>query len=293
MLIDATHRRWAIVSAGILAIALIVYVPYAASAARPSGGRAIGLAYGIAAFAAMMFVTLLSVRKKFPIWRIGRTQSWMRGHLWIGVLTLPLVLLHAAFSFGHGLTLALMWLLVIVYGSGVFGAAVQHLVPARMTRAIPLETIQDEIAHVRAQLVDEADTLVAEACGRLDVAAPVVASGAAALATVMRLEADEAAALRAFYVNEMRPFLQDPGRRDPLASAPQAAARFARLRPLVPPALHPALDDLESICDEERQLLSQDRYHRLLHGWLVVHVPLSFALMALAVIHIVMALRYR
>lgn len=293
MLIDATHRRWAIVSASILAIALIVYVPYAASAARPTGGRAIGLAYGVAAFAAMVFVTLLSVRKKFPIWRIGRTQAWMRGHLWIGALTLPLVLLHAAFSFGHGLTLALMWLLVIVYVSGVFGAVVQHLVPPRMTRAIPLETIHDEIAHVRAQLVDEADTLVADACGRLDVAAPVAASGEAALATVMRVEADETAPLRAFYLNEMRPFLQHPARRAPLASASLAADRLARLRPLVPPALHPTLADLESICDEERQLLSQDRYNRLLHGWLVVHVPLSFALLALVVIHLVMALRYR
>ena len=58
------------------------------------------------------------------------------------------------------------------------------------------------------------------------------------------------------------------------------------------PALEAAIADLESICEEERQLLRQERMHGLLHGWLIVHVPLSFALMALAVVHIVMALAF-
>jgi hypothetical protein len=71
-----------------------------------------------------------------------------------------------------------------------------------------------------------------------------------------------------------------------------AAARFGKLRPLVQPALEGAIADLESICEEERQLLRQERMHRLLHGWLIVHVPLSFVLMALAVVHIVMALGF-
>ena len=32
--------------------------------------------------------------------------------------------------------------------------------------------------------------------------------------------------------------------------------------------------------------------HRLLHGWLLVHIPLSYALILLGAIHAVMALRY-
>jgi len=61
---------------------------------------------------------------------------------------------------------------------------------------------------------------------------------------------------------------------------------------MVPATLHAAVTDLESICEEQRQLLRQERLHALLPGWLIVHVPLSFALMALAVVHIVMALRF-
>ena len=284
----------------ILALALIVYIPYALGSTPPSGGSPLGLTYGIAGFGAMAFVTLLSLRKKFPIWRIGRTQTWMRGHLWLGALSFPFILLHAGFLFGHGLTSVLMWLFVVVYASGVFGACLQHTMPRRILREVPMETIYDQIAHVREQLLDEADTVVADASGKLEVSVavpvrPAEASAKAAanaLASVMRVGADDTAPLREFYTREMRPFVQAPARTRPLADPTTAAAHFAKLRPLVPPALEGAIADLESICEEERQLLRQERMHGLLHGWLVVHVPLSFALMALAVVHIVMALRF-
>jgi hypothetical protein len=292
VIIDRTHRTWALGSALALALAVIVYIPYGFGNVPPAGGSVIGLAYGIAGFGAMTVVTLLSLRKKFPIWRIGRTQSWMRAHLWLGALSLPLILLHAGFLFGHGLTAVLMWLFVIVYASGVFGAWLQHTMPRRIMRDVPMETIYDQIGHVREQLLDEADTVVADASGRLQVSVPVAASGANALASVMRIGADDTAPLREFYTREMRPFVERPTRAHPLADQTSAAARFGKLRPLVQPALAGAITDLESICEEERQLLRQERMHGRLHSWLVIHVPLSFVLMALAIVHIVMALRF-
>jgi hypothetical protein len=292
VLIDRSHKPWAVGSALVLVLAVIVYLPYSVGDVPPAGGSVPGLVYGIAGFGAMAIVTLLSLRKKFPIWRIGRTQSWMRAHLWLGALSLPLILLHAGFLFGYGLTSALMWLFVVVYASGVFGAYLQHTLPRRIMRAVPMETIYDEIGHVREQLLDEADNVVAEASGKLQVAVPVAASGANALASVMRIGADDTAPLREFYTREMRPFLQAPSRSHPLADQTSAVALFGKLRPLVQPALSAAITDLESLCEEERQLLRQERMHGLLHGWLIVHVPLSFALMALAVVHIVMALRF-
>jgi len=307
MLIDRSHRPWAAASAAMLALALVTYIPYALST-RPGGGTIPGLAYGTAGFAFMVFVTLLALRKKFPIWRIGRTQTWMRGHLWLGALSLPLILLHAGFLFGHGLTAIMMWLFAIVYASGLFGAWLQHTMPRRLLREVPMETIYEQIAHVREQLLDEADTVVADACGRLEVttAVPGAASltgpsgamarqGAEALATVMRpagSDVDETAPLRDFYLKEMRPFVQAPTRPHPLGDPVTASGMFAKVRALVPASLEPAIVDLESICEEERQLRRQGRLHGLLHAWLIVHVPLSFALMVLAVVHIFMALRF-
>ena len=64
------------------------------------------------------------------------------------------------------------------------------------------------------------------------------------------------------------------------------------MRTLVPPALAESVDDLADICEERRQLRAQERLHRVLHGWLFVHVPLTMALMALSVFHALWALRY-
>jgi hypothetical protein len=302
VLIDRSHKPWCVASAATLAVAVAVYVPYALGSTPPSGGSWLGIAYGVAGFGAMVAVTLLALRKKFPIWRIGRAQTWMRAHLWLGALSLPLILLHAGFLFGHGLTSMLMWLFAFVYASGFVGAYLQHTMPRRIMREVPMETIYDQIDHVRDQLRDEGDTVVAEASGQLQVsvsapgrARPAEASAkaaATALASVIRVAADDTAPLRDFYTQEMRPFLERPSRAHPLADPAAAAASFARLRPAVPPALEGAIADLESLCEEERQLLRQERMHRLLHAWLIVHVPLSFALMALAIVHIMMALRF-
>ena len=299
MLIDRTHRPWGIASTLLLAVAVIAYIPYALGSAPPSGGSLPGLVYGTVGFAFMVFVTLLALRKKFPIWRIGRTTTWMRGHLWLGALSFPLILLHAGFLFGHGVTSLMMWLFVVVYVSGIFGAWLQHTMPRRLLHDVPMETIYEQIGHVREQLLDEADGVVADACGKLEVEVAVPAAavsvGANALATVMRTgsgDADDTAPLREFYLAEMRPFVQSPRRSHPLADATAAAAMFAKVRPLVPAALHPAIADLENICEEERQLLRQERMHGWLHAWLIVHVPLSFALMVFAVIHVFMALKF-
>jgi hypothetical protein len=64
------------------------------------------------------------------------------------------------------------------------------------------------------------------------------------------------------------------------------------LQTLLPAAAHGTLQDLSDICDEARQLLRQESLHRWLHGWLLLHIPLSLALILLGAVHAVMALRY-
>ena len=52
------------------------------------------------------------------------------------------------------------------------------------------------------------------------------------------------------------------------------------------------LDQLEAICRDSRRLHDERRMHRLLHGWLFVHAPLSMALVLLLIVHAVMAIRW-
>src|ERR1700680_4032597 len=152
MRIDKTHRSWMVVPIAALAVSLGIYIVYAARApGGPRGGSSLGLTFGIAGYALMLYAGLLGARKRVPVWRIGRAKTWMRGHIWLGLLSLPLILFHGGFAFRGPLTAVLMWLFFIVIGSGVLGALVQHYIPRLMTSRVPMETIYEEIPHVRAQ----------------------------------------------------------------------------------------------------------------------------------------------
>lgn len=296
MRIDHTHRSWLIASLAILGVSALLYGIYRPPASGASmGGTGLGLAFGSLGFAFMIFAALLGARKRVPVWRIGRAQTWMRGHLWLGLLSLPIVVFHSGFRYGHGLTAVLMTLLIIVVASGLFGAALQHYMPRMITREVTMETIYEEIGHVRAQLLEEADELIKKTAVAPEkpaeqsaAAGPAENAAIAAVAVV-----DVAAPLRSFYDNELKPFLEKPtARGSALGDAARASSAFVQLRTLVPAALHTTIDDLENICEEERQLTLQGRLHVWLHGWLLLHIPLSLALILLGVMHAAMALRY-
>src|SRR6202049_1813798 len=130
MRIDSTQRTWAIASVTIFGVSLIAYIIYAHNSIQGArGGSSAGLTFGIIGFAFMLFAALLGARKRVPVWRVGRAQAWMRGHLWLGLLSLPVILLHGGFHFGGTLTRVLMWLLIVTVVSGLFGAALQHHIP--------------------------------------------------------------------------------------------------------------------------------------------------------------------
>ena len=253
-----------------------------------------GLVFGIVGSAFMLFAGLLAGRKKLPVWRLGRAQTWMRGHLWLGLLSLPLILFHGGFRFGGPLTSVLMVLLIIVVASGLFGAALQHYMPNVMTAEVSKETIFEQIDHVRAGLIAETDEMIAATVGSgSSPGTKQSARSAAAVGQTTALAPEAALPISTFYANEMRPFLQEEGpQNQPLADANTARTVFAELRSLLPPEAHDTVKRFEEICDEERQLRRQARLHHWLHGWLMLHIPLSFALLLLGCVHAVMALRY-
>jgi hypothetical protein len=295
--IDQTHKNWFVGSIVILLVAAIIYIPYdRMTLGGAAGGTVMGILYGSVGFGFMIFAGLLSLRKRFPVWRMGRAQTWMRGHLWLGLISYAIILLHSGFSFGHGaLTFWMMVLFTVVIGSGLVGAALQHYMPQMITQMVPMETIYGDSAHVLRDLQEEAERIVADICG------PVVAQNAAAAsATGMSISTlvqvmDKAATaeMQRFYEQEMLPYLKQAGARGSvLANNNASAGTFKNLRTLLPVTVHEALNDLENICYEKRQIDLQARLHRILHGWLFVHIPLSYALLVMGAIHAVVALRY-
>jgi len=299
VILDRSQRGWALST---LAAFLVATVSYAITAAGepdgPRGGSAPGLLFGGAAYAIVLFAALLGVRRRLAGWQVGRAAGWLRAHVWLGLLSYPLILFHAGFRFGGPLAFTLLVLFTLVWASGVAGMLIQHFLPRILTESVDQETVYEQIDQVCAQLRREAETLVGGAGGKT-AAVPRAKTAGAIQGRVVesRSAVEEPAADRAplerFLADTMAAFFASKGlRSSPLWEHHRRAALFAGLRQRVVPALHPVTRDLEALCSQREQLEIQRRIHLWMHGWLFVHVPLAYALVALGAVHAVAALSY-
>ena len=75
MILDRGHRGWAIATAVLLVASTAAYAAYASSAkGGPSGGSAMGLAFGILAAACFLFAALLAALSLAA----QRLSRWLR-----------------------------------------------------------------------------------------------------------------------------------------------------------------------------------------------------------------------
>jgi len=275
LLIDAKQKPWILFAIGLSLISTAVYFGFSARNPRPlTGGTTVGLWYGIIAFLLMVYAGLLSAHRHVPSWwPIGRRSTWLKGHVWLGLLSGLFVLLHSGFRWGGPLELTLWVILILTLLTGVAGLALQNVVPRLLTRRVPLETPYEQIPHLCTLLRRRADALVDEIGGP---------SG------------DVEDGLRTFYENDIRGFLGVPYRRASLLCDDlRAGSRFAELRDRATTArTRECIEELERICTERRSLGRQEQLHHALHSWLLVHVPLSVLLLVLGALHAVMSVYY-
>jgi hypothetical protein len=238
----------------------------------------------------------------------------MRAHIWLGLLTIPLLVLHSGFNWGGSLSTVLMALLLVVVASGIWGLIMQQFLPPRMLHDIPAETIHSQIDSVMKQLTREGERLVNATCGYPSgeeetedeqelagvgfmtlgaVRSAGKVQGKVLLTKVPQQPIIGAEPLRDFFSETIHPYL-DNGKAggSPLQYRVQAATIFDDMRTKLVPEAHETLDALEDLCNQRRQLDRQKRLHFWLHNWLLIHLPLSVALVVLMFVHIWYALKY-
>lgn len=123
-------------------------------AGRKIGATPVGLSYGILAFLIFLFAAALAFRKKVPLWRLGSARFWLRAHVWLTILTFPLVFMHADFKAGAPITFWLLILYGVVMLSGFYGLALQQVLPRLMMERIPLETVYEQIPYLRKRFAE-------------------------------------------------------------------------------------------------------------------------------------------
>ncbi|MEX0818605.1 MAG: hypothetical protein WD070_03400 [Pirellulaceae bacterium] len=280
LLIDKSHRSWMILTILAFVLSSCLYVAYAASSpGGPSGGSWQGLGFGVAGSALMGFAGLLAGRKKLPRLSLGTARFWLKAHIWLGLLSVPLILFHAGFRWGGLLEQLLLLVFALVIASGIAGVVFQQYLPRVMKDATSREAMFEQVPHACAALRATADAQVVAACGSLFPPPDDAPT--------------EHERLREFYVESVRPFLAAQiDRSSPLWNASRAEAVFSQMQYTVPVSSRGTFTRLASICDERRELARQVRLHKWLHFWLFFHVPLSMSLLVLALAHIIASVYY-
>src|SRR6516165_10385207 len=111
--IDRTQLKWVV---GTLVVAILATLGHLSMPVGSIAAQRLDLALGICGTGMMAFAALLPVRKKIKKtnWPILSLQVWLKGHVWLGLLSILMVLLHAGFRRGGLLATALLVVLVAV-----------------------------------------------------------------------------------------------------------------------------------------------------------------------------------
>jgi hypothetical protein len=313
------HGRWFVAATIATAIAVALTLLAARENGRwPGGGSLLGLVYGVLAAVIFLFEIAI-VFKKTSAFRTQRwmlsAQTWMKAHIWLGLLTVPLVVLHSGGRLGGSLTTIFSVVFAIVILSGIWGLVLQNVLPRLLLDAAPAETVYSQIDNVGKQYAAEAKRLVLLACGGDEGAAPALTSAVAPMAGSHHIhgaarhvgaqikrsphpandlpEPMSSPAVQTALCRDIQPFLETgDSSRGMLGSWQRNKWYFDDLRLRVEPELRTLVSQLEELCERRRQLNLQRRLHFWLHNWMWVHLPLSIALILLLVCHVVFALRF-
>lgn len=221
-------------------------------------------------FAVILFLTFFNLRKRVPFLRFGSASTWMQLHLYVGVFSGALFLVHIGWSWPAGF---LNQMLAVSYGvvflTGVIGLWISRTFPRMLTIAgyeIPYESIP----LARSNLRKQAEALVL--AGVDGQTSPVIAE---------------------FYSTKLGMFFTTP--RNRLAHlrqsrAPQAAhvSEFEEVQRYARKGERVMLDQLRDLVAQKHMLDYQYALQNALRVWLFAHIPLSYSLLIFSVLHIIL-----
>ncbi len=237
------------------------------------------MVFGVLGSVLMLYAGALPLKKRLARWPwLGSARTWMAGHVWLGLLSGPLILFHAGFRWGGLLEQLTLAVFFVVYFSGIVGLILQQFMPRVLSTVVPAQAIYEQIPVACEALCKKADALVAERCGPLyAVSEP-------------SNEYQPERALVEFYLSEVRSRLRWPSRQP--ARYGEVRLRLEEMQQTMPSELQPVLEQLMRFLEERRQLGWQASLHGWLHGWLLLHVPLSVALLVLGTAHALASIWY-
>lgn len=259
-------------AAALVALSLLAYL-----LVRPStghyGGTWLGYTLGTVGALIVLLLLWLGVRKRQYASAQGSLIGWLSAHVYLGIGLVVIVTLHAGFELGwnvHGLAYVLM---LAVVGSGIYGVIAYLRLPRRMTDNLGEDTLDTLMLKI-ADLDRDARRVALELPNEIN-----------ALVLASSQETRVGGGLR-----------QQLRRQHPDCPTTKALAQVMALGARVPDDQAQAHRSLCELLVRKQALLGRARrdvaYRARMQLWLYLHVPLSIALLAALLAHVLAVFFY-
>ena len=257
----------------------------------PSGGTWQGYTLGTIGALLIVWLTMLGVRKRSYASSMGSVQGWTSAHVYLGLALLIVATLHSAVRFGWNLHTLSYVLMCAVIGSGLFGVWAYLSSPRQLSAnsgGRPRSVLFAELF--------ELDKKGRELAGTCD---PVVSI--AVKSSIERTTIGGGVYMQLFGIDRSWFMRQESaaspstlaGNIDQRAVIDYVANRVTRTARRGEPANLQAL--VAVLCRRQavlRRIRRDIRLQAWLRLWLYVHVPLTFALLAALIGHILTTFMY-
>ena len=102
------------------------------------------------------------LRKSIPVFPLGSSSTWLQVHIYVGILSLPVLMLHTGGRLPFGMIEApLGTIFLLVFLSGVLGLLLTRLIPARLSDRGE-EVLYERIPTFIRQIREKAEATVVE-----------------------------------------------------------------------------------------------------------------------------------
>jgi enamine deaminase RidA (YjgF/YER057c/UK114 family) len=282
------HRRFRWLKIALL-ITLICMVSYLLIDPQPrhNGGSWYGYTLGTIGAGLIVWLSLLGIRKRRANPGGWSLKAWTSAHVYLGLALAVIGTLHTGFQLGwnvHTLAWALMMLVIV---SGIYGITAYASLPEKLSRnrrEMTREQMVEALAAIDRQLESAAQPLDRSDSDRVIKALEydVLSAGIWSRLTGKAFRDPTQQALTHIRAPYSPP--PNPQQTEPSAEPSEAAAKespTARVRAL-----------LSRRQSQNEQIRRHMRTKALLEIWLYIHIPMTIALIAALLAHIVSVFYY-
>lgn len=208
------------------------------------------------------------VRKKLANLPLGRATAWMKAHIYVGYVVIALFGFHTSLSLPDGSLEWALWLFfVLVALSGVVGAYLTWSVPGKLEQRSE-GIIFERIPAFRYQLARQVENLAINSVNR---------AGALTISDL--------------YVNRLHDFFTGPQNflshlRNSRRPLKRICDEIDSLERYLDKPGEETLRSIKSLVVAKDDLDFQYAHQSLLQAWLFVHIPATYGLIVLTILHV-------